>query len=379
MLLMRGGPLLARMPLADLRSLGSLGEPAYLAYRRIVAALEALGAADCARYFARPEPDGRGDVLSWHAAVEGPVRPWSGLSPEERQAAALSIAAVRDRLAGLCASREAVQPGDGFARLLRQAAVSPGLEHLYLVGGQPVLTGWGFEAEGARFDTLAFAAPAAGEGLAPVVPARRRRDIDLPGWWWLPLALLLLLALGWTAWSWPPQAPAARLGGEPSPLSAASPGESATDGHPPSRAAPVAPVPEAPPGASNKTPLRTGEVLSIPERGVEFLEGAWRTESALVDRRDGKPLVQTFTFDRNGWGEVVTRRSDGVECRGRARARRASQGGLLIYGIEPSRCTDGDAFVPFRLECAPGVGGVSDCRGINSDDRSGYGVVVRRL
>jgi hypothetical protein len=129
----------------------------------------------------------------------------------------------------------------------------------------------------------------------------------------------------------------------------------------------------------SSAPPRSGERLVLPERGVEFLEGTWRTESPLVDRRDGKPVVQTFTFDRSGWGEVVTRRSDRVACRARARAERTAGGGLIIYGVEQASCSNGDAYVRFRLECAPGVRGASECRGINADDGSDYGVVVRRL
>ena len=57
MLVTRAGPLLAATRLDQFRPLGALGEPAYLAHARLCAALEGLGALDCARYFARPEPD----------------------------------------------------------------------------------------------------------------------------------------------------------------------------------------------------------------------------------------------------------------------------------------------------------------------------------
>lgn len=376
---MRSGPLLAETRLTEFRPLGALGEPAYLAYARLTAALESLGAADCARYFARPERDERRQSLAWHAPLEGPVRRWSALGPEEQGAAAPRILAIKQRLAQLAGASEAGGAQDSFARLLRQAAVAPGLDHLFLVGDQPVLTAWGFESDTTRFDTLVFANPAARAEAVAADP--RRVWAWLWRWWWLPLALLLLLALLLGLWAWWPE-----WGG-------LTPKTERT--HPPaaSSEAPAAPAAtmETPPAASDgaagagsaaaplASPSRSGEILTIPERGIDFLEGTWRTDSAIVDRRDGKPLVQTFTFNRTGEGEVRTRRSDGVECRGRARAERTPGGGVVIYGTERAACSDGDFFVPFRLECAPGAGGISDCRGVNADDGSGYEVGVRRL
>ncbi len=374
---MRAGPLLAETRLAEFRPLGAMGEPVYLAHARLLAALEGLGAADCARYFARPEPDARGESLAWHASVDGPVRSWESLSEQERSAAEPRLLAIKQRLAEFCEAPQSTGAAQGFALLLRQAAISPGLEHLFLVGDQPVLTAWGFEAERTRFDTLMFAphAIARSAGVASASPAADWAW--LTRWWWAPLAIVLLLALIWSLWTWWPDREVLLAGSGRAPQHS-SPEETARAAEHAAREpiADAVPKDRTPPVAA---PPRSGELLAIPEEGVEFLEGTWRTESALVDRRDGKPLVQTFTFGSSGWGEAVTRRSDGVECRGRARARRTPRGGLVIYGIEQSTCGDGDAFVPFRLECAPGENGVSDCRGVNADDGSSYDVVVRRL
>jgi hypothetical protein len=99
MLVTRAGPLLSQVRLDQLRPLGRLGEPTYLAYGRVAAALEGMGAADCARYFARPEPDARGETLSWHAMPDGgPVRSWVSLSAEEQRAAAPRLLAITQRL-----------------------------------------------------------------------------------------------------------------------------------------------------------------------------------------------------------------------------------------------------------------------------------------
>ncbi|HXV24353.1 MAG TPA: hypothetical protein VED46_08835 [Alphaproteobacteria bacterium] len=373
---MLAGPLLAETRLAEFRPLGAMGEPVYLAHARLVAALERLGAADCARYFARPEPDARRESLSWYATLDGPVRPWDSLSEEERLAAEPKILAIRQRLVELRETPQSLGAREGLAFLLGQAAVSPGLEHLFLVGDQPVLTAWGFEAERTRFDTLLFAPtmiePSTGTESASLASDRTW----LMRWWWALIALALLLALIWVLLVWWSGREVLLAGSERSPQR--SEPENAAPAARPSVREPVAEATPEDPLPPVVTP-RSGERLAIPEKGIEFLEGTWKTESALVDRRDGKPIIQTFTFGRSGWGDVVTRRSDGVECRGRARARRTSGGGLVIYGIEQSVCSDGDVFVPFRLECAPGAGSVSDCRGVNADDGSSYDVVVRRL
>jgi hypothetical protein len=376
-LVTRAGPLLAATRLDQFRPLGALGEPAYLAHARLCAALQGLGAPDCARYFARPEPDRRGETISWHATAEGTVRPWGGLSEQELRAAAPRLIAIKQRLLEICAGREAPGAGDGFARLVRNACVSPGAEHLFLVDGQPVLTAWGFEAERSRFDTLQFALPAAeGPPERPLAAAAARDWSWLTRWWWAPLALLLLVALLGLLWRWWPDG-RVEDGLAPSREVLADAEERQA---PPAGSRPAAQSdPQAAPARLPQAQPRSGEALSVPERGVDFLEGSWRTDSALVDRRDGKPLAQTFTFDRNGWGEVVTRRSNGIECRGRARAYRTAEGKLVIYGIETARCGDGDAFVPFRMECEAGRGGASECRGVNADDGSGYEVLVRRL
>jgi hypothetical protein len=375
-LVTRAGPLLAATRLDQFRPLGALGEPAYLAHARLCAALEGLGASDCARYFARPEPDRRGETISWHAAAEGTVRPWGGLSEQELRWAAPRLMAIKQRLQEVCAAREAHDPNDGLARLVRNACVSPGPEHLFLVEGQPVLTAWGFEAERSRFDTLRFSLPAEEGPSARGTLAAARDGSWLRRWWWAPLALLLGVALLWLIVRWWPDGRVVEgVGSAPHLVD-----EAEKPRAPPASSA--GPVPSSPPASAAAPPRakpRSGEALSVPERGVDFLEGSWRTDSALVDRRDGKPLAQTFTFDRNGWGEVATRRSDGVECRGRARAYRTAEGKLVIYGIEPARCSDGDAFVPFRMECEAGQGAASECRGVNADDGSGYEVRVLRL
>jgi hypothetical protein len=327
----RAGPLLAKTRLDEFRPLGSLGEPAYLAYPRLVAALEALGAEDCARYFARPEPDGRGETLSWHAPDDGPARLWTSLSEEEQRETAPRLLAIKEQLSQLCSVREAVAATDGIARLLRSAAVSPGPEHLYIVGERPVLTAWGFDREHGRFDTLSFALPPAEpEPRTPPTPVQAAAAPWLwlwpwPSWWWPALALPLLLLVLWFLWA---LIPARELIATPDPTS---------------RPTTVAAAPEATEASPPREPMLIHPARPAPKPGEQLVL------------------------------------PDGVTCRARARAERTADGGLIIYGVELAACSNGDSYVRFRLECAPGVRGASECRGVNGDDGSRYGAVVRRL
>ena len=144
---MRAGPLLLETHLSDYRPLGALGEPVYLSHRKLVAAIEARGSAECARYLARPEIDERQKKVAWHAPCEGAVRGWGELTEEERGRLAPRLEAIRDGFRGLLATlgdgTEAGRSREAFALMLRQALYAPHMQHLYAVGDQPVLAVWG--------------------------------------------------------------------------------------------------------------------------------------------------------------------------------------------------------------------------------------------
>ena len=120
-----------------------------------------------------------------------------------------------------------------------------------------------------------------------------------------------------------------------------------------------------------------GEEMRIPEQGLDFLEGRWRSKTALVDSLSGQPLVVTLTFYKDGGGQAHVRQEDGTECEGAARARRTEGGGLAIEGGS-ARCNNGTAFVPFHMECEAAPDRRAQCHGVNGDDGSTYEVTIRR-
>lgn len=199
------GPLLRTSAHNEYRPLGVMGQPVYMNHRKIVAAVQSRLGADFTDYLARPEIDEASRRIHWHASVDGPVRRWDELSTEEQADATPKITGMRDGFLRFVEELEA-REGDnrseqGFAHLVRQALRSPGSETLYMVGDRPVLTLWGFEGDGAPFDTLTFAPVG---GISPVTQPAETVTVATVAtrpWWrwllWLLLLLLLLALLGW--------------------------------------------------------------------------------------------------------------------------------------------------------------------------------------
>jgi hypothetical protein len=115
-----------------------------------------------AHLFAEPAPvavAGTGRPgFAWFAAVDGDARPVTDLDPAAAQS-------LRDAAAGLAADITAFADGlerageasRDLARLLRDALVVPDADHLWSVGGQPVLVGWGYRRAGADGPAIARA------------------------------------------------------------------------------------------------------------------------------------------------------------------------------------------------------------------------------
>ena len=165
------GPLLLTTRPEGYRPLGFGGEPIHAAYRKLVAVIESRLGPEAARYLARPEVDEATHSIGWHAACEGPVRRWSQLSLEEQAAMATAFTNLQARLGNLAIELEKAGAAGGakenFGHALRLALRSPGLDYLFFVGDQPVLTAWGSETGSGGFDSLAF---------DPKAPGTRRGD-----------------------------------------------------------------------------------------------------------------------------------------------------------------------------------------------------------
>jgi hypothetical protein len=197
---MRAGPLLLTTGIEEHRPLGFAGEPIYLNHRKLVAVVASRLGDGAANYFARPEVDETHHRINWHAAFDGEVRRWTELSPDQQGNLTPKLTVLQQRLASLVATLEGTgdqgHAQENFGRALRLALRSPGVECLYVVGDNPVLTLWGFEGGSHRFDTLTFnpAAQSPTMTASDPPPSQDAAPARRPWWHWL-LWLLGLLAL----------------------------------------------------------------------------------------------------------------------------------------------------------------------------------------
>lgn len=206
-------PLLRRGSLREYNALGVLGNPVFAAAAQLSATVRRQLGADAADLLASPQINEAGDSVDWYAPFDGPVVPWSSATYQEQLQAKAQLHAMMARYEGHGAQLLG-QLGNGnrrenaaevFARMLPLAVRIPDDTHIYLVGGRPVLTFWGFERLNAPLGShvirdllpvvaapAAVAAASAAVGVAaPVVAAPTGRGCLR----WLLLALFLLVLL----------------------------------------------------------------------------------------------------------------------------------------------------------------------------------------
>jgi hypothetical protein len=180
----------ARVEAAGLRFAQYAGEPVLAQHGRIAGLLQRHLSPLLASLYARGVATADGRYLEWYTDLAGQPVPLAQLSGPARAAAEQvlgeRLAAVRAlgvRLAG---------QGDGAsAELLRLVCGAPGPERVYVINGQPVVTGWGLEGE-------APAALVEPEPVPVAVPSGSRWGAWLVGlglvgtlaglalWWWRP-------------------------------------------------------------------------------------------------------------------------------------------------------------------------------------------------
>lgn len=216
---MAAGPLLVSEPLQRYRALGLGGDPVWRAAGQLRAAIAARLSREHADLLAIPEAEPSGRTIDWYAPFDGEVRRLDDLDPAERARVLDTVHRLHGELAGLATTMEAPERSGAehnFARLLRHALTAPGEETLYLVGGRPVMTFWGFAADAALPGVFLASPPAMAPVTAPatqrtVAPALDATMASAPAgiisaaprtvWWqWVLLAILLLLMLALLAW-----------------------------------------------------------------------------------------------------------------------------------------------------------------------------------
>jgi hypothetical protein len=214
---MAAGPLLVSEPLQRYRALGLAGDPVWRAAGQLRAAIAARLSREHADLLAVPEAEPSGRSIDWYAPFDGDVKRLDELGQAERREILDRVHRLHGEIAGLATEMEAADRSSAernFARLLRHALTAPGEETLYVVGGRPVMTFWGFTADAALPGVFlpslppavaprVAAAPPLGRPEAVMASAPALAAVAAPRtvWWqWLLLGVLLLLILALLAW-----------------------------------------------------------------------------------------------------------------------------------------------------------------------------------
>lgn len=145
--------MLARTSLEGVRLVGSEGRNAHDAAEELEAVLRARISEDAAAFLAQPTPSGA-EVI-WFTERTGDAVPLSQLPEAERAAAVAASHDMLRRLTVLAAEMEADKNLDvrRMASMLRAALSTGGtanVDKIYMVGGRPVLVGWGASDETQR-------------------------------------------------------------------------------------------------------------------------------------------------------------------------------------------------------------------------------------
>lgn len=392
------GNLIATTPKQSMHALAFQGIMVYASFPQIRDMLMRNFGDDYVLLFARPQENTGDGTIDWYTPVQGEARPLLDL-PEEEQAEIMSrIAAMAQEILKL--AEQLINTHDPLkvtrGNILKLALCYPDNSCLYVVGGQPVYTCWGFGpgtpgVEGQNLSRLALnrtvRQPQRAESAQPILtgappvvaPAGSR------GWGclWLPLLLLLLLIAllfagfgpinaisGYTLYRLPALSFLAgdadddalsdlknevdRLAGQAADLAERCEKKSEP-----------APTRESP---ASESPRRPRQDLVIPEKAEDtsFLAGGWLCDTGLSNSVTGEPVKVEFKFNKDGEGAAVTRERNDV-CEGAAKAE-LLPGGVLKIELAEQRCKKtGRTYSPVTIECKSAANRETECEGINMD------------
>ena len=181
------------------KAIGEGGQPVYSVAFQLREAIRIKAGADVADCLAIPQPNQHGSVIDWYAPNPGDVVPWSAATIQERELALAELDAAQGKLE---AAAQAMRDSFGgnsqtdrekntALRLITKAFYFPDPNFIFLVGGRPVITFWGFNTLGASLPADPFMGLRSSVSAAPTPAA----SVSKRAWWWWLLLLLLLLLL----------------------------------------------------------------------------------------------------------------------------------------------------------------------------------------
>ncbi len=132
--------------LEDILALGENGQPVYASALQLRETLRLRKQQQLVDCLAIPQPNEDGTRLDWYAPIAGKVTSWVAASQTQRNAAIRQLESVQQTVAEI-SQRAQQSPKSAqklFGVLLAKAIQFPDQNYVYLVGGKPVLTFWGF-------------------------------------------------------------------------------------------------------------------------------------------------------------------------------------------------------------------------------------------
>lgn len=370
------------LDLTKYTTLGSAEYPAYTLYDSITQVIRQRLSPEAAALLAEPVFDDHSQQIDYQVAAGGALNGFNTLADEAQNTTldkltryAAEIRVLADRyLSGNDVHAQRL------GQNLLQALHVPDVGHIFVVNGEPVLTGWGlkYRADRAPFDvsgaqslkskpTPAVSAPTPTPVPSSAMPqpavsaAKTKVPNPVPhpaarptatvresfAWrhWLLALlgGLLLLYVLWWL------------LSGLVQPQAEAP-----------------APVIDA---------IDGGDALVIPSRSMEtgdlgFLQGEWVSITDLVSSLSNEPVVILYAFDQAGGGTTTITRDPSGECVAPVKAQFKPDQKLYIEDQTDVICTDGVVFRKSSVVCEVADSGQATCLGRQVNHQ--YNVTLKR-
>lgn len=132
--------------LDDFQSVGGGGQAVFASALQIRETLRLRKQQTLVECLAIPQVNDDGDRVDWYAPIEGDVQAWKAADDDLRERALHQLETMADgalSLARKCQQSEKTAQ-QLFGALLEKALQFPGDNHVFLVGGKPVITFWGF-------------------------------------------------------------------------------------------------------------------------------------------------------------------------------------------------------------------------------------------
>ena len=334
---------------ADFDPIGVAGEPVFMASNQILTLIERELGQDVASVLATPLRDVNQQDIHWYSTLIGDSTCLDNLPPAQSDPVREKLRTKLDAIAGLAAKLSQSSGGSAltYAQLLRAAVRYPDDKNVLVIGGEPVVTFWGFQP--ANTPSPVRLTPT----QKPVLMQAANSSSDGPKktlWerfgWWLLLLLLILSAL-WVA--------GLRGCSADFPLvdkGSAAPTQPSVE---PVIAAPVEPVIAAP-----VEPRLTEEKLK--KNDLSVFQGSWELTSGATSMRTGKPVTIDLSFNDEGVGTAsVTELPSGNRCEGSASAAIKS-GKSFKIDLGRLTCADGNSYNAYAGSCNVLEGGeIADC------------------